>query len=56
MGRAGGGRPPLRVALRKKKKARVVAVVRTVDERNGAVVSTSKPFTLKAPKVKKRRR
>ena len=42
--------------LRKRKKARVVAVVRTVDERNGAVVNTSKPFTLKAPKVKKRRR
>jgi hypothetical protein len=42
--------------LRKRKEARVVAVVRTVDERNGAVVNTSKPFTLKAPKVKKRRR
>ena len=42
--------------LRRKKKARVVAIVRTVDERNGAVVNTSKPFTLKAPKAKKRRR
>ena len=42
--------------LRRKKKARVVAIVRTVDERNGAVVNRSKPFTLKAPKAKKRRR
>lgn len=42
--------------LRKRKKARVVAIVRTVDERNGKVANTSKPFTLKAPKTKKRRR
>jgi hypothetical protein len=41
--------------LRKKKKARVVAVVRTVDERKGAVLHTSKPFTLKPPRAKKRR-
>ena len=42
--------------LRKRKKVRVVAVVRTLDDRNAAFLNTSRRFTLKAPAAKKRRR
>jgi hypothetical protein len=42
--------------LRKRKKFRAIAVVRTVDDRNAAVVNRSRPFTLKAPVAKRRRR